>query len=83
MAPNRYGSWSDLAGFKNYVQTAHQRFNKNIWITEVGITTASNPSQQQVKTFMMNAFSWMDTQGYIERGGWFGESYFWALFCMI
>jgi hypothetical protein len=67
-----YGSWKDLAGFKKYVQTAHSRFGKPIWVTEVGITSASYPSQGQVKSFMMNAFSWLDTQSYVERGAWFG-----------
>jgi len=67
-----YGSWKDLAGFKKYVQAAHTRFGKPIWVTEVGITSASHPSQSQVKNFMMNAFSWLDTQSYVERGAWFG-----------
>jgi hypothetical protein len=68
-----YGSWNDLSGFKSYVQTTHSRFNKNIWITEMGITTASNPTQEQVKSFMMNAFSFLDSQSYVERGAWFGS----------
>jgi hypothetical protein len=69
---DRYGSWKDLSKFKEYVQSAHQRFGKPIWVTELGITSASKPSQAQVKTFMMNAFAWMDSQQYIERAAWFG-----------
>jgi hypothetical protein len=68
----RYGSWKDLAGFKKYIQTAHSRFGKTIWVTEVGITSGSYPSQSQVKKFMMDAFSWLDTQSYVERAAWFG-----------
>jgi len=68
-----YGPWNDLAGFQKYVQTAHSRFGKNIWITELGITSASNPSQSEVKSFMVSAFNWMDTQSYVVRGAWFGS----------
>lgn len=68
-----YGSWKDLAGFKKFVQTAHSRFGKNIWIPELGITSASNPSQAEVKNFMMNAFTWLDSQSYVERAAWFGD----------
>ncbi|KAF7317237.1 Glyco-hydro-cc domain-containing protein [Mycena chlorophos] len=67
-----YGSWQDLAGFKKYVSTARSRFNRKIWVTEIGITTASAPSQAQVKTFMMDAFSWMQSTGYVDRASWFG-----------
>lgn len=67
-----YGSWNDLNGFKKFVNTAHSRFNIGIWVTEIGITTGSNPSQAQVKNFMMNAFSWMDTQSFVQRAAWFG-----------
>jgi len=70
----RYGSWNDLAGFKKWVQTAHSQFQMNIWIPELGITSASHPSQAQVKNFMMNAFTWLDSQPYVERAAWFGES---------
>lgn len=68
-----YGGWNDLAGFKNYVQTAHARFGKNIWIPELGITSSSNPSQAQVKNFMMDAISWLESQSYVERVAWFGS----------
>jgi len=67
-----YGSWKNLNGLKSYVQTAHARFNKPIWVTEIGITTSSWPSQNQVKGFMMNAISWMDQQPYVYRVSWFG-----------
>jgi hypothetical protein len=67
-----YGSWNDIATFKKYVTAAHNRFGKPIWVTEFGITTASRPSQAQVKNFMMQAFAWMDAQGYVQRAVWFG-----------
>jgi hypothetical protein len=70
---DRYGSWADIEQFKTYVQTVHSQFGKNVWVTELGVTTGSNPTQGQVKSFMMNAFSWMGSQSYIERGSWFGQ----------
>jgi hypothetical protein len=72
----RYGSYKDIATFKNFVSTAHSRFGYNIWVTEVGVTSASKASQQQTKDFMMNAFSWMDSTGYVDRASWFGTSLF-------
>lgn len=68
-----YGSWNDIASFKKYVQTAHTRFGKNIWIPELGVTTASHPSQGQVKNFMMEVFAWLESQSYVERAAWFGS----------
>ncbi|KAJ7063993.1 glycosyl hydrolase catalytic core-domain-containing protein [Mycena amicta] len=72
IAVHWYGSYKDLATFQKYVSTARTRFNRKIWVTELGITTASGASQQQVKNFMMQAFSWMDSTGYVDRASWFG-----------
>jgi hypothetical protein len=78
----RYGSWQDIAKFKSFVQTVHQRFGYKIWVTELGVTTASRPSSSQVKNFMINAYNWMDSTGYVDRASWFGESIFpfWVCF---
>ncbi|KAJ6549034.1 glycosyl hydrolase catalytic core-domain-containing protein [Mycena vulgaris] len=67
-----YGSYKDLAGFQKFVTSAHSRFGYKVWVTELGVTSASNPSQQQTKNFMMQAFSWMDSTGYVDRASWFG-----------
>jgi hypothetical protein len=72
----RYGSYTDIATFKKFVSTAHSRFGYNIWVTELGVTSASKASQQQTKDFMMNAFSWMDSTGFVDRASWFGTSLF-------
>jgi hypothetical protein len=69
----RYGSWNALDDFKRYVTKVHSRFGINIWITEIGITAASYPSTQQVKNFLMQSFTWLDSQYYVERASWFGE----------
>ncbi|KAF8153685.1 glycosyl hydrolase catalytic core-domain-containing protein [Mycena galopus ATCC 62051] len=67
-----YGSYKDIATFQNFVSTAHSRFGYHIWVTELGVTSASKPTQQQTKNFMMNAYSWMDSTGYVDRASWFG-----------
>jgi len=67
-----YGSWDDIEAFKSYVQTVHSTSNKTVWVTELGITTASNPTQSQTQNFMISAFNWMDSQSYVERAAWFG-----------
>jgi len=67
-----YGSWSDIAGFKSYVASVHAQSGRQIWVTEVGVTSASNPTQAQTKQFMMDAFSWMESTGYVDRASWFG-----------
>ncbi|KAF7300142.1 Glyco-hydro-cc domain-containing protein [Mycena kentingensis (nom. inval.)] len=67
-----YGSYKDFEKFKKFVSTARSRFNKNIWITELGVTSSSGATQQQTKQFMMQAFQWMDSTGYIDRASWFG-----------
>ncbi|KAJ7698254.1 glycosyl hydrolase catalytic core-domain-containing protein [Mycena rosella] len=67
-----YGSYQDLAKFKAFVTSAHTRFGYHIWVTELGVTSGSNPTTQQTKNFMMNAFSWMDSTGFVDRASWFG-----------
>ncbi|KDN52918.1 glycoside hydrolase family 128 protein [Tilletiaria anomala UBC 951] len=62
-----------LASFKSYVQKVRSAFpNKPIWVTELGVTTASGGTQDQVKTFHMNAIRWLNSLGYVDRVSWFG-----------
>lgn len=72
MAIHWYGSWQDFAGFQKWVTTVHSRYGYNIWITELGITTASYPSQANVKGFMIEAVHWLESLGYVDRLAWFG-----------
>ncbi|KIM74815.1 glycoside hydrolase family 128 protein [Piloderma croceum F 1598] len=67
-----YGSWKDLAGLQKYVEAVHSLTNMPVWIPELGVTTASNPSESQLKTFMTEALTWLDAQPYVERYAWFG-----------
>lgn len=68
-----YGSWNDVAGFKNYVSSISKKFNLPIWVTEYGVTSSSGGSQQQVKQFHMDATTWLNSQSYVERSSNFGS----------
>ncbi|KAJ7598055.1 glycosyl hydrolase catalytic core-domain-containing protein [Mycena floridula] len=67
-----YGSWNDIAGFKKFIAAVRTQTNRKIWVTELGITSSSNPTQAQTKEFMMEAFTWMQSTGYVDRASWFG-----------
>lgn len=67
-----YGDFKDIAGFKAYVQKAHDKFGLPIWIPEVGITTASGPSEGDCLNFMQQALGWLESQSYVDRVAWFG-----------
>lgn len=38
----------------------------------MGVTTASNPTQQKVKNFMVESITWLEQQSYVERVAWYG-----------
>ncbi|PWZ01278.1 glycoside hydrolase [Testicularia cyperi] len=67
-----YGTTKDMKAFKKWVTTIHKKFNKPIWITEYGITSASGSSQAQIKKFHMDATCWMNKIGYVQRAAWLG-----------
>lgn len=56
------------------MEAVHAQTNLPIWIPELGVTTASHPSQSQLLTFMTEALTWLDAQSYVARYAWFGES---------
>ncbi|KAK0555233.1 hypothetical protein OC861_004923 [Tilletia horrida] len=67
-----YGSKHDIAGFKKYIQKAWNKYGKSIWITELGLTSASHPSTYEAESFLREALAWVDTQDYIKRVTWTG-----------
>lgn len=67
-----YGGQQDLDAFTNWVESVHKQFNLPIWITEFGLTRASNPSDGDVKGFMQKAIDWMSSKDYIKRAAWNG-----------
>ncbi|WFD20697.1 hypothetical protein MCAP1_002949 [Malassezia caprae] len=67
-----YGGHQDLDAFTHWIETVHNKFNLPIWVTEFGLTSASNPSEHQVKKFMQKAIDWMSSKDYVERAAWNG-----------
>lgn len=72
IAAHYYGSWNSIDHLKSYVKGLHDRFGKNIWITEYGVTSSSNPSAQQAKQFMIEATQFFASTGYVKRAFPFG-----------
>jgi arabinogalactan endo-1,4-beta-galactosidase len=72
MAIHYYGTWNDTATPKKYIKNVHNRYGKNVWITEMGTTMASAGTNTQTRTFMNTMLNWVDSQSYIERVAWTG-----------
>ena len=66
VALHYYGSWNSLSKFKKYISQAHRQFGKDIWITEIGVTSASHPSTGQAKKFFIDATNWAASTGYVK-----------------
>ncbi|EPQ29533.1 uncharacterized protein PFL1_02752 [Pseudozyma flocculosa PF-1] len=67
-----YGGYNELQKLKDYVTRVYRTFNKPIWITEYGVTSAGGGSQAQVKQFHVDATNWLNSQHYVERASSFG-----------
>ncbi|KAK0523099.1 hypothetical protein OC834_006032 [Tilletia horrida] len=72
LAIHWYGGKNDIAKFKSFVQTGWNKYKKNIWITECGITASSGPSTADVESFLRQALKWVDSQSYVARFAWTG-----------
>lgn len=66
VALHYYGSWNSIGKFKKYISQAHRQFGKDIWITEIGVTSASHPSAGQAKKFFIQATNWAAGTGYVK-----------------
>ncbi|KAN0059615.1 hypothetical protein ACQY0O_008183 [Thecaphora frezii] len=67
-----YGRHTDLSLFQAYVAKVYRTFQKPIWVTEYGVTSAGGGTQAQVKQFHIDATTWLDSQSYVERASSFG-----------
>ena len=67
-----YGSADDFDKFQSWVTRVYHEFKLPIWITEFGLTSASNPSEHSVENFIRTASDWISKQEYIERAAWNG-----------
>ncbi|KAF2088480.1 glycoside hydrolase family 128 protein, partial [Saccharata proteae CBS 121410] len=73
-----YATWTDFSGnmdaaieyFKSYCDSAYQKFQKPLWITEIGLYSADDSTQQELLDAIL---PWMakDNQSYIERYSYF------------
>lgn len=72
IAIHYYGSWKDLGRFKKFVKTVHNKFGKDIWVTEYGVTASSGGSSAQIKGFQTKATKWMEKRSYVKRVAWLG-----------
>ncbi|KAL9932886.1 hypothetical protein V8E36_008141 [Tilletia maclaganii] len=69
-----YGSADDngLNGLRNYVgQVQSQYPGKAIFVSELGVQAANNPSEDQVFNWYKSALGYLDSVG-VERVAWFG-----------
>jgi len=66
-----YGARGD--DFINYVTMMHNKFGKNIWVTEWGCATwgGGSCSDNDIRGLMSHTTAWMDQQPWIERYSWF------------
>lgn len=68
-----YGSWKSINKLRKYVHNLHsQHPDKDIFITEYGVTSSSNPSAAQAKQFMVDATKFFASTGYVKAAFPFG-----------
>lgn len=67
-----YGGYQDIDAFTRWIDTVYNKFKLPIWVTEFGVTAASNPNADQVKDFMEKAIDWMGSKDYVVRAAWNG-----------
>lgn len=72
MALHWYGGHQDFDSFTNWIESVYKKFKLPIWVTEYGLTSASDPSDDEVNDFMNKTVHWMKSQDYIERAAWNG-----------
>ncbi|KAE8233348.1 hypothetical protein CF326_g1614 [Tilletia indica] len=72
LAIHWYGGKNDMDKFKAFVQKGWNKYQKSIWLTEVGLTSASNPSSAEAESFLRRALAWVDSQDYVKRITWTG-----------
>lgn len=72
MAIHYYGSWKDVKRLQKWIKKIRTRYNKNIWLTEYGVTASSKGSAKQIKNFQTRVTNWMDKKKYVKRVAWLG-----------
>ncbi|WFD07373.1 hypothetical protein MVES1_002737 [Malassezia vespertilionis] len=72
MALHWYGAPTDMDKFTAWVDGVYQKFKLPIWITEYGLTSGSNPSDEQVMNFLRGTTEWIASKPYVQRAAWNG-----------
>ncbi|KAN0062858.1 hypothetical protein ACQY0O_004679 [Thecaphora frezii] len=73
IAAHWYGAKGDFAKLQKYVDNVKAIYpGKELWITEMGLTAASGPSQSDINNFVQKAVTWMQTSGKVARVAWTG-----------
>lgn len=72
MAIHYYGSYKNPKRLQKWIKTVRAKYNKNIWLTEYGVTASSGGSAKQIKNFQTKVTAWMDKLGYVDRVAWLG-----------
>jgi len=69
-----YGGFdaSSISQLKSYVAEVHSLFGQNVWIPELGLTQASNPSPDDALGFFQEMVGYFNSVGYVERVAVFG-----------
>ncbi|KAK0547365.1 hypothetical protein OC844_007154 [Tilletia horrida] len=61
-----------LNGLRSYVEAIHNAYGKDIWLTELGVQAANNPSEQQVDNWLHQSLEYLQGTGFVKRVAWFG-----------
>ncbi|WFD31816.1 hypothetical protein MSPP1_002856 [Malassezia sp. CBS 17886] len=67
-----YGGHSDFNKMQTWIEKVHQITGLPVWVSEYGVTSASNPSQDQVESFVAQSLKYMKSQKWIQRAAWHG-----------
>ncbi|KAK0555234.1 hypothetical protein OC845_000374 [Tilletia horrida] len=72
VAVHWYGGKRELGKLKQFIRTGWTRYHKPMWLSEFGITAASDPTPGEVENFLSEALRWIDEQPFVERVAWHG-----------
>ncbi|CEH17665.1 Uncharacterised protein family, glycosyl hydrolase catalytic domain [Ceraceosorus bombacis] len=61
-----------LNQLKSYVKKCRKRYGLKIWVTEYGVTASSKPSAAEIKSYLVQAQNFLDSQSYVKRSFWLG-----------
>ncbi|KAL9934147.1 hypothetical protein V8E36_007229 [Tilletia maclaganii] len=72
LAIHWYGRKNEIEKLKAFVRKGHAKYNKYVWITEMGLMSSSGPDTGENENFLRAALKWIDSQDYVTRVTWTG-----------